>query len=205
MVDLFFTRILSVYFPIVLSRSSKYKSLVQTASSSLNFQILHFLKHIAVSALFSWAFLNGRYFKMKQSFSWFLNCICICLQIAFRNSSYCLKLTTQQVVIRIGKYWLRELQALHLMHFYKITPSTESTSAVIIITVSTVIQSKNELIQPIGEFHIPSILRIRASQGSHIKKQWCWKQDTLFWALRWKQPHPFLDRTTMNDIKNVSL
>jgi len=57
------------------------------------------------------------------------------------------------------------------MHFYKITPSTESTSAVIIITVSTVIQSKNELIQPIGEFHIPSILRIRASQGSHIKKQ----------------------------------
>lgn len=77
---------------------------------------------------------------------------------------------TQQVVKRKGKHWLRELQALHFMHCYKITPSAETTLAVYIITVSIVIQSKNGLIQAISEVYIPSILHVTASCGSHIKQ-----------------------------------
>lgn len=64
---------------------------------------------------------------------------------------------TQPVIVRKGKHQLRELQALLRIHFYKIAPSAETTSAGYILT------EKNGLIQAIGEVYIPSALHVGAS------------------------------------------
>lgn len=64
---------------------------------------------------------------------------------------------TQPVIVGKGKHQLGELQALPCIHFYKITPSAQTTSQVYIPT------EKDGLIQAVSEVNIPSFLQVGAS------------------------------------------